>query len=117
MRLQRPTDPSTERDEWADRMLSGMKNRANTVTGGTAPAPLDHLGPGGRGRSEPDGVAAEARPSGTARTEVEDTDSAQPAEPPTPGGGAAAATRGKATGSPAAVATRPHLEGSEQGPR
>ncbi|HUQ44006.1 MAG TPA: hypothetical protein VM451_06290 [Candidatus Limnocylindria bacterium] len=47
----------------------------------------------------------------------ESTGAAAPAEPATPDAGTSEAVKGKATKSPANVATRPHLEGSEQGPQ
>ena len=49
------------------------------------------------------------RPNAGAATAV-------PADPRDVPGAPDAAARGKATRSPAEVATRPHLEGSEQGP-
>ena len=89
-----------------------MKNRPSSSSRGARQVPLDHLRPGGRPReddaAEPD--ATEAPPQASSR-------SAQPAEPATPGAGKGDAERGKATGSPAAVGTRPHLEDSGQSPR
>jgi hypothetical protein len=76
--------------------LFGMKNRPSNANRGPRQQPLDHLKPGDRARNE--------------------NEDAQPAAPSTPGAGDAEAVRGKATSSPAATATRPHLEGSEQGP-
>ena len=75
--------------------------------------PKDHLAPGGTRRgSESDADAGrEGRVDGpdSATTPV-------PADPAGEAGSPDAAARGKATRSPAEVATRPHLEGSEQGP-
>ena len=80
--------------------------------------PKDHLGPGGAPRGEePDTEKADDRgrdvgadrPHGGGATAV-------PADPRDGPGAPDAAARGKATRSPADVATRPHLEGSEQGP-
>jgi hypothetical protein len=118
MHLQRRIDPRRSGADGQDRTLSGMKNRPNTAARGRSQAPLDHLRPGGRSRDDAGAGAAETQPAGSGRTGIEDAESAQPAEPSTPGGADAAAdaTRGKATSSPAAVATQPHLEGSEQGP-
>ena len=69
--------------------------------------PLDHLKPGGRESASGNGTVPAA-----ANTER----SSEPAAPTTPGGAATDAVSGKATRSPAEVATRRHLEGSEQGP-
>lgn len=80
--------------------------------------PKDHLGPGGTPRGgDPgaetviggsEGVGAGPQNAGGA--------TAVPADPRDVPGAPDAAARGKATRSPAEVATRPHLEGSEQGP-
>jgi hypothetical protein len=86
--------------------------------------PLDHLRPSGRRADDARGVDnAQVRDSSDDAQRRANTDPggqpdrpAEPAEPLTPGGGDADALRGKATRSPADVATRPHLEGSEQGP-
>jgi len=99
-----------------------MKNRPSTTNRGARKVPLDHLQPGGRLRDEAginpaEVVEDDPRAEGSRRAHIADAGQAQPAEPSTPGAGDADAARGKATGSPAAVATRPHLEGSEQGPR
>jgi hypothetical protein len=88
--------------------------------------PKDHLGPGGARRGEDpdtetttDGgedveAATAARPNAGGPNAGGPT--AVPAEPRDVPGAPDAAARGKATRSPAEVATRPHLEGSEQGP-
>ena len=81
-----------------------MTNQGNARSRGRE-VPLDHLRPGERQRSA-DAAARDADAS----------PNAQPAEPRSPGGAEEKAVRGKATRSPAEVATRPHLEGSEQGP-
>ena len=101
--------------------LFPMKNRPNSSNRAPRQQPLDHLRPGGRSRDErAAGQAAattdEPRTEGAGWKGIEDAEDGQPAEPSTPGGGNADALRGKATRSPAATATRPHLEGSEQGP-
>lgn len=94
-----------------------MKNRPSQATRRARLAPLDHLRPGARPRAEPE--------AGATPTQVQEVpldakaiehEGAEPAEPVTPGAGDAEAARGKATSSPASVATRRHLEGSEQGP-
>ena len=106
-----------------------MKNKPRTMARAARQAPLDHLRPGGRPRTEPEGSVG-PRPKDVERTDGGETgggqtrgetgggetEDAAPAEQVTPGGGEADAVRGKTTRSPAAVATRPHLEGSEQGP-
>jgi hypothetical protein len=101
-----------------------MKNRPAS-TNRARQVPLDHLRPGGRHPSGPTGAETEAAggtgpgpvdPSGPGKS-TEGAPAAEPAEPVTPGRGDADAARGKATRSPARVGTRPHLEGSEQGPR
>jgi hypothetical protein len=71
---------------------------------GQKPLLQGHLRPGSRPVQEAEPAAPDA--AGTSPSE-------QPAEP-TAGSGEAA--KGKATKSTARVATRPHLEGSEQGP-
>jgi hypothetical protein len=90
-----------------------MKNRPSKASRGTRQVPLDHLRPGARPRNEADD---EGRSEGAPSNRPDNVAPAQPAEPATPGAGDSDATRGKATRSPAAVAERPHLEGSEQGP-
>jgi hypothetical protein len=95
--------------------LDGMKNRPSQATRRARLAPLDHLRAGGRPQA--DAEKSEA-PTQTQPTQAQDRplEGAEPADPMTPGAGDAEATRGKATRSPASVATRRHLEGSEQGP-
>ena len=88
-----------------------MKNRQSQATRQARLAPLDHLQPGSRPQGETDDAAQPAEP------QQGQLEGAEPAEPVTPGAGDAEAVRGKATRSPAAVATRRHLEGSEQGPQ
>jgi hypothetical protein len=88
-----------------------MKNRPSQATRRARLAPLDHLKPGSRPRTE----GGEGNPPTPAQDQQ--LEGAEPAEPVTPGGGGAEAMRGKATRSPAEVATRRHLEGSEQGPQ
>ena len=71
-----------------------------------------------QGHLKPGGVPAVDR-SGDAvakKDEARPARSAQPAEDLGTDSNHAEAARGKATKSPADVATRPHLEGSEQGP-
>ena len=65
----------------------------------------DGSSPGG---PPPDGAGTEAQPP--------EHVGAEPAEDLSAAGNTDDAIRGKATKSPAATATRPHLEGSEQGP-
>ena len=83
---------------------------------GQKPLLQGHLKPGAvRPADARDGEATaggEAPPGGEAAPDR----SAQPAEDLASNANDAEATRGKATKSPADVATRPHLEGSEQGP-
>ena len=88
-----------------------MKNRQSQATRHSRLAPLDHLRPGSRPSTQAD--------DGDAPTPAQHQplEGAEPAEPVTPGAGDAEALRGKATRSPAAVSTRRHLEGSEQGPQ
>ena len=80
--------------------------------------PKDHLGPGGTPRGGDPGAETvvdssegmdAGRPNAGAAPAV-------PADPRDVPGAPDAAARGKATRSSAEVATRPHLEGSEQGP-
>jgi hypothetical protein len=88
-----------------------MKNRPSQAARRARLAPIDHLRHGGAQRPEADDAGAP--------TQADERlfEGAEPAEPVTPGAGDAEALRGKATRSPAAVATRRHLEGSEQGPQ
>jgi hypothetical protein len=76
---------------------------------GLKPLLQGHLKPGGVRPRETPSDAGEARASADER-------SAQPAEDVATSPNEADAVTGKATKSPADVATRPHLEGSEQGP-
>ena len=80
--------------------------------------PKDHLGPGGAPRGgEPDTEKADDRGEGVGADRPYGAGAAAvPADPRDVPGAPDAAARGKATRSPADVATRPHLEGSEQGP-
>ena len=96
-----------------------MKKRSSQATRQARLAPLDHLRPGGRPETDADRGDGPAQAEGPREGADlrERADSAEPAEPVTPGAGDAEARRGKATRSPAAVATRRHLEGSEQGPQ
>jgi hypothetical protein len=87
-----------------------MKNRPSHAARRARLAPLDHLKPGSRPRTDAD------EPDAPTLAQDPQREGAEPAEPVTPGAGDTEAVRGKATSSPAAVATRPHLEGSEQGP-
>jgi hypothetical protein len=109
-----------------------MKNRPSKAARGARQVPLDHLRPGGRHPSDPDrspaadrkasdppsaeDLAASGAEPATSGGPPTGAEPSEPSEPATPGAGDADAVRGKATGSLAAVATRPHLEGSEQGP-
>ena len=88
-----------------------MKNRESQATRRTRLAPLDHLRPGSTPRAETDDADAPKQ------AHDRPLEGAEPAEPVAPGAGDAEAARGKATRSPAAVGTRRHLEGSEQGPQ
>ena len=88
-----------------------MKNRSSQAARQARLAPLDHLRPGGAQRTGRDDRVSE--PQATERP----FEGAEPAEPVKPGAGDSEARRGKATRSPAAVATRRNLEGSEQGPQ
>ena len=90
-----------------------MKNRPSQEARRSRLAPLDHLKPRSRSRAEPEAAERDVPPADIRRG----PGSAEPAEPISPGAGDAEAVRGKATRSPDAVATRPHLEGSEQGPQ
>jgi hypothetical protein len=90
-----------------------MSNRPSSTKGSAHHAPLDHLRPGARrDNAEASDAHRESEPPPPASPA-----GAEPADPATPGAGKGEAERGKATGSPAAVATRPHLEGSNQNPR
>ena len=91
-----------------------MKKRPSKATRQARVAPLDHLRPGGAPRTGADDRDARNTSTGSQDGPRE---GAEPAEPVTPGAGASEAVRGKATRSPAAVSTRRHLEGSEQGPQ
>jgi hypothetical protein len=94
-----------------------MTERGSRRLGGDRQRPLDHLPPGGEQATEPTGEPTESA-GGTGPGPADPTTSGaspQPAE--TTGVGVEGeAVRGKATRSPADVGTRPHLEGSEQGP-
>jgi hypothetical protein len=116
MYLQRPAEAWLERSRPVAGDPVRMKNRPSKSTRGARQAPLDHLRPGGRPRTDSDAAGQATGPDSNRTARVSDPRPAQPAEPATPGSGDADAMRGKATGSPAAVATRPHLEGSEQNP-
>jgi hypothetical protein len=94
-----------------------MKNRQSQATRRARLAPLDHLRPGSKPRTEGDDRDAPEQAQGRPVQGAERAARAEPAEPVTPGAGHRDAVRGKATSSPAAVATRQHLEGSEQGPQ
>ena len=87
-----------------------MKKRTSQAARRARLAPLDHLRPGSTS-SQADDTGAPAQ------ADERPLVGAEPAEPVTPGAGDTEALRGKATRSPAAVATRRHLEGSEQGPQ
>lgn len=87
-----------------------MKNRPSQATRRARLEPLDHLRLGNAQRTDAgDG-------DGPTQAQHRPIEGAEPAEPVTPGAGDAEALRGKATRSPAEVATRRNLEGSEQGP-
>jgi hypothetical protein len=75
---------------------------------GQKPLLKGHLQPGGVRPGETPREGGEQLPA--------DARSAQPAEDVATSSNQADAVSGKATKSPADVATRPHLEGSEQGP-
>ena len=79
-----------------------------------------HLKPGGLRADESAGEGAGEQPTapveGGSADQAPSRISAQPAEDVATSPDQADAVRGKATKSPADVATRPHLEGSEQGP-
>ena len=88
---------------------------------GLPPLLKGHLKPGGVRAGEAAGEATGGQ--GTRRTDeggssgqAASQQSAQPAEDVATSPNQADAVTGKATKSPADVATRPHLEGSEQGP-
>ena len=91
-----------------------MKDRPSQATRRARVTPLDHLRPGARPSAETQNGEA---PAPAQEPEDRLVEGAEPAEPVTPGAGDADAVRGKATSSPAGVATRKHLEGSEQGPQ
>ena len=76
--------------------------------------PKDHLAPGGAG-SDADADLEDA-PADESRADRAGTTAPVPAQPGGEAGSTDAAARGHATRSPAEVATRRHLEGSEQGP-
>jgi hypothetical protein len=79
-----------------------------------------YLKPGGlRANESADEQATEApaAPAANSPDEQATQRSAQPAEDVATSPNQADAVTGKATKSPADVATRPHLEGAEQGPR
>jgi hypothetical protein len=88
-----------------------MKNRSSQAASRARLVLLDHLKPGSRPRTEANDAGAP--------TQAQDgpLEGAEPAEPVTPGAGDTEAQLGKATRSPASVATQRHLEGSEQGPQ
>ncbi len=88
-----------------------MKNRPSQATRRARLAPLDHLPPGS---TPPSGTENSAAPE---QAKDRPLGGAEPAAPVTPGAGDVEAVRGKATRSPASVATRRNLEGSEQGPQ
>ena len=98
-----------------------MKNRPSQATRRARLAPLDHLKPGSRPPTQADDTKpltqAQARQLEGAGPTEPVLPGAEPADSTTPGSGDADAVRGKATRSPASVATRRHLEGSEQGPQ
>ena len=94
-----------------------MKNRPSQATREARLAPLDHLKPGSRPRNEAGDTEAPTQSQAQAPVQERQLEGAEPAEPVRPGAGDAEAVRGKATRSPASVATRRHLEGSEQGPQ
>jgi hypothetical protein len=72
--------------------------------------PKDHLAPGGARRGDDDASNPRESEQGS------DVTTPNPADPGAVPGSTGAAARGKATRSPDEVATRPHLEGAEQGP-
>lgn len=83
---------------------------------GQRPLLQGHLRPGGRPDPNLAGASEDAGESGAAGTpEPTEPRSAQPAADGAEG--EADAIRGRATKSPADVATRPHLEGPEEGPK
>jgi hypothetical protein len=82
---------------------------------GQPPLLQGHLRPGGMRAGEETSAAAAPRQDPAAETpRAGDPASAKPASETAKG--PVDAARGKATRSPAEVATRPHLEGAEQGP-
>lgn len=83
---------------------------------GLPPLLTGHLKPGGVRANESAGAPATEAPSSNTPDEQAPRRSAQPAEDVATSPNQADAITGKATKSPADVATRPHLEGSEQGP-
>jgi hypothetical protein len=88
---------------------------------GQPPLLQGHLRPGGVRPGEAAGEAAgeqatEPTAEGGPADQAASQRSAQPAEDVSTSPNQADAISGKATKSPADVATRPHLEGSEQGP-
>lgn len=94
--------------------------RLRTEQPGQKPLLQGHLKKGGqRGDTPAAAPTAGTAPDGApeAAKAADETRSSQPAEDDASLSGASAAARGKATKSPADVATRPHLEGSEQGPQ
>ena len=87
---------------------------------GQKPLLQGHLRKGGQAPTSPTPPTERADASATATDPTPGTDSprsTQPAEGPETGAGTAEAVRGKSTKTPAEVATRPHLEGSEQSPQ
>ena len=89
---------------------------------GQKPLLQGHLKKGGQAASTPAATTAATEASsadGAAQdaASADEARSSQPAETDASQSGAAGAVRGKATKSPADVATRPHLEGAEQGPQ
>jgi hypothetical protein len=85
-----------------------MNDRSSRRKGGIRQVPLDHLRPG----STPPTAAGSGPPDALLD---EDQRAPEPAEEGS--SGTDDLIRGRATRSPAAVATRRHLEGSEQGPQ
>lgn len=84
---------------------------------GLPPLLKGHLKPGGVRANEPEAEQT-SKPTreGVSADQATPAISAQPAEDIATSPNRADAVTGKATKSPADVATRPHLEGSEQGP-
>lgn len=83
---------------------------------GLPPLLKGHLKPGGLRANESADEGATKAPAANGPDEQASQRSAQPAEDVATSPNQADAITGKATKSPADVATRPHLEGSEQGP-